>query len=75
MAKQDFSDLIQKVKQNQVTTPKQKIVPVTEIQKTETLFSFYIPNEMLKKLKLLSVQENKSIKSLINQAINQTYFS
>lgn len=75
MAKQDFSDLMQKVKQNQATTPQQKIVPITQTKKEETLFSFYMPNETLKKLKLLSVQENKSIKSLINEAVNRAYFS
>lgn len=73
MAKQDFSALMSKVKQNQQVTPKQKVTPIKE-KKQETLFSFYIPTEKLKKLKQISVEKNISLKELINTAIDEKYF-
>lgn len=71
--KQDFSDLLKKAQSSEIKTPIQKIVPV--IDKKETLFSLYIPDEKLHELKLKALNERVSIKSLINNAINKTYFS
>lgn len=73
MAKQDFTALINKAKETQNTTPIQKVVPVKE-KKEETIFSFYIPTEKLKKLKILSAEKDISLKELINNAIDKVYF-
>ncbi len=71
--KQDFSALIGKAKENKVTTPIQKVVPVKD-KKDEKLFSLYIDTEKLKRLKILSAEKNKSLKDLINEAIDKEYF-
>lgn len=74
MAKQNFSDLIGKAKQSQVKTPAQKVVALKE-KKDEVLFSLHIPAERLKQLKMLSAEEGKSLKELINSAIEEKYFN
>ena len=73
MAKQNFSDLIGKAKQSQVKTPAQKVVALKE-KKDEIQFSIYIPAERLKQLKILSAEKGKSLKELINSAIEEKYF-
>lgn len=74
MAKQDFTALIGKAKETQIKTPVQKVVPIKE-KKSEVLFSLHIPADKLKALKLLSAEQNISLKSLINSAIDEKYFS
>ena len=74
MAKQDFTALIGKAKENQIKTPVQKVVPIKE-KKNEVLFSLHIPAERLKALKLISAEKNISLKSLINTAIDEKYFN
>ncbi|WP_343643388.1 hypothetical protein [Chryseobacterium sp.] len=74
MAKQDFSALIGKAKETQVKTPIQKVVPIKQ-KKNETLFSLHIPAEKLKALKMISVEQNISLKNLINAAIDEKYFN
>lgn len=73
MTKQDFSALIGKAKQSQVKSPAQKVVAVKE-KKDEVLFSLHIPADRLKQLKILSAETGKSLKELINTAIDKTYF-
>ena len=73
MKKQNFSALIGKAKETQIKSPIQKIVPIKE-KKTETIFSLYIPTEKLKSLKIMSAENNVSLKELINSAINEKYF-
>ena len=73
MAKQDFTALINKAKETKIETPVQKVIPIKE-KKGETIFSFYIPTDKLKKLKLLSVEKGISLKELINNAIDKEYF-
>ncbi|CEN36666.1 hypothetical protein [Capnocytophaga cynodegmi] len=73
MAKQDFSALMSKVKETQTNTPIQKVTPVKE-KKEETIFSFYISTEKLKKLKMISIERGVSLKELINRAIDREYF-
>ncbi len=73
MAKQDFTALINKAKETKIETPVQKVIPIKE-KKEETIFSFYIPTDKLKKLKLLSVEKGISLKELINNAIDIEYF-
>lgn len=74
MAKQNFSDLIGKAKQSQVKSPAQKVVAVKE-KNDEILFSLHIPANRLKQLKLIAVEEGKSLKNLINTAIEEKYFN
>ena len=74
MAKEDFSILIGKAKETQVKAPVQKIVPVKEKKKQETLFSLYIPADIMKKLKIMSAEKTISLKELINTAIQEKYF-
>ena len=73
-AKQDFSLLIGKAKETQIKAPVQKIVPVKEKKKEEILFSLYIPKEVMKKLKIMSAEQNVSLKNIINTAIQEKYF-
>ena len=73
MAKQDFSALMSKVKETQTNTPIQKVTPVKE-KREETIFSFYISTEKLKKLKMISIEKGVSLKELINRAIDKEYF-
>lgn len=73
MAKQDFSALMSKVKETQTNTPIQKVTPVKE-KREETIFSFYISTEKLKKLKMISIERGFSLKELINRAIDREYF-
>lgn len=74
MAKQDFTALIGKAKQSQIKTPVQKVVPVKEKQ-DEILFSLHIPAEKLKTLRILSAEQNISLKKMINMAIDEKYFN
>lgn len=74
MAKQDFTALIGKAKQSQIKTPVQKVVPVKEKQ-DEILFSLHIPAEKLKTLRILSAEQNISLKKMINKAIDEKYFN
>lgn len=74
MAKQDFKALINKAKETKIETPIQKVVPIKE-KKEETIFSFYIPTDKLKKLKIISAEKEISLKELINIAIDKEYFS
>lgn len=73
MKKSDFSALIGKAKEKQIKTPVQKVVPVKH-KKEEKLFSMYIDTEKLKALKIMSVEKNRSLKDLINDAIDKSYF-
>ena len=74
MAKQNFSDLIGKAKESQVKTPAQKVVAVKE-KSDEILFSLHIPTDRMKQLKLIAAEEGKSLKNLINTAIEEKYFN
>ena len=73
MAKQDLSALIGKAKETQMSTPVQRIVPIKTKNK-ETPFNLHFPDDMLKKLKLMSVEEDTSIKNLIISAVREKYF-
>ena len=73
MAKQNFSDLIGKAKQSQVKTPAQKVIAVKE-KADEILFSLHIPADRMKRLKIIAAEEGKSLKNLINTAIEEKYF-
>lgn len=73
MAKQDFSALMSKVRENQSVAPMQTVTPVKK-KKEETIFSFYTSTEKLRKLKVISAKKNISLKELISKAIYKEYF-
>ena len=79
---QDFSglmnDLQAKVKVTEVATPTQQVVPLVNkptkrkgIDPTkDEPFTFWTSKERMKKLKMLALDQNKSLKDLINSAID-----
>lgn len=73
MAKENFSSLIKKAQNNRIETPMQKVVPVET--KKETLFSLYVPDELLHLLKLKALNEKTSVKKLINDALKEKYIN
>lgn len=74
MAKQDLSALIGKAKKTQMETTVQKVVPV-KIKTKETPFNVHFPDDMLKKLKMLSVEMDTTMKNLITTAVQEKYFN
>lgn len=71
MEKQNINDLINKAKSSNQQKTIQKIVPVSSNNTEEVQFSFYIEKELLKKLKLKSLNEETSMKQLVNNAIKK----
>lgn len=69
MENQNINDLINKAKSSNQQKAIQKIVPVIAKEVEEVQFSFYIEKELLKKIKLKALQEDTSMKQLINDAI------
>lgn len=71
MEKTDFNELINKAKasSNSNTRAIQKVVPLISKKAGEVQFSFYIKKVLLKKLKLKALNENETIKSIINKSI------
>lgn len=69
-----FAGLKQNILNNTPETPRQTVTPVKEKTKPdESPFTLYIPTEMMKKLKLLSATEGRSLKQLINEALEEKY--
>ena len=57
-----------------MVTPVQKVVPVkTKIK--ETPFNVHFPEDMLKRLKMLSVEMDTTMKNLIITAVQEKYFN
>ncbi|MGP2571257.1 hypothetical protein ACT4R9_10405 [Ornithobacterium rhinotracheale] len=74
MVKNDLSSLIKQAQKKKIETPKQEVRPVKESEvKNEKIFSLYMPEEQLTKLKFLAIERKTSIKNLINQAVSQFY--
>ena len=71
MKSDNINDLISKVKSNNEQNKIQKIVPVSIKEIEEIQFSFYIEKELYKKLKLKSINEEMSMKEIINEAIRK----
>ncbi|CAM1350985.1 hypothetical protein [Tenacibaculum ascidiaceicola] len=69
MEKQNFNDLINKAKANNQTKTIQKIVPIPAKENEEVQFSFYLDKNLLKKIKQQALNEDKSIKNIINKAL------
>ena len=69
MEKQNINDLINKAKSSNQQKAIQKIVPIVIKEIEEVQFSFYIEKELLKKLKLKALQEDTSMKQIVNEAL------
>ena len=71
MKSENINDLINKVKSNNEQNKIQKIVPVSIKEIEEIQFSFYIEKELYKKLKLKSINEEMSMKEIMNEALRK----
>ena len=71
MKSDNINDLISKVKSNNEQNKIQKIVPVSIKEIEEIQFSFYIEKELYKKLKLKSINEEMSMKEIVNEALRK----
>lgn len=69
MDKQNFNDLIKKAKASNQPKVIQKIVPIPVKESKEVQFSFYLDKNLLKRIKLKALNEEKSIKNIINEAL------
>lgn len=69
MEKPNISGLIDRVKSENKETPIQKVIPVKITSKIEIQFSFYIEKELLRKVKFNALENDVSIKSVINNAL------
>jgi hypothetical protein len=69
MEKQNINELINKAKSSNQNKTIQKIVPIEIKEIEEVQFSFYIEKVLLKKLKFKALQEDTSMKQLVNDAI------
>ena len=71
MKSDNINDLISKVKSKNEQNKIQKIVPVSIKEIEEIQFSFYIEKELYKKLKLKSINEEMSMKEIMNEALRK----
>ena len=71
MKSDNINDLINKVKSNNEQNKIQKIVPVSIKEIEEIKFSLYIEKELYKKLKLKSINEEMSMKEIMNEALRK----
>lgn len=71
MKSDNINDLINKVKSNNEQSKIQKIVPVSIKEIEEIQFSFYMEKELYKKLKLKSINEEMSMKEIMNEALRK----
>lgn len=69
MEKQNFNDLINKAKANNQAKVIQKVVPIPAKENEEVQFSFYLNKNLLKKIKQQALNEDESIKNIINKAL------
>lgn len=72
MEKQNINELINKAKSNNQQIKIQKIVPIITKEIEEVQFSFYIEKVLLKKLKMKALQNDTSMKHLVNDAIRDS---
>ncbi|SDS99495.1 hypothetical protein SAMN05192545_2526 [Maribacter dokdonensis] len=69
MSKEEFNDLIVKVQASKPEKSIQKVAPEESINKNAKIFSFHIDKTVLKKLKAKALEEDRSVKSIINESI------
>ncbi|WP_299155354.1 hypothetical protein [uncultured Christiangramia sp.] len=71
MAKQNFNELIKKAKSSNQQKTIQKVTPIRTSIEAEVQFSFYLSKQLLKDIKQQALDENDSIKNVINKALEQ----
>jgi len=71
MEKSNFGSLLNKAKASNKHKVVQKVIPVKNKLDNEIQFSFYIDKGLLKKLKLKALNNDTSIKQLINESIEK----
>ena len=69
MEKLNLNDLINKAKANNQPKTIQKVTPVEAKENNEVQFSFYLSKTLLKQLKQEALNEEQTIKSIINKAL------
>ena len=69
MKKDNFQNLINLAKEQNQPRALQKVVPVKVSSSDEIQFSFYIEKSLLKKIKQTSINDETSIKKIINSAL------
>ncbi len=69
MSKTEFNNLIAQARASKPDKSIQKVVPEIPIDKNEKQFSFYIDKTVLRKLKTKALEEDRSIKSILNESI------
>jgi hypothetical protein len=69
MEKQNLNELIIKAKKNNQSRVLQKTVPIPIKEIEEVQFSFYLEKKLLKKLKLQALEDETSLKEIINKAL------
>ena len=72
MEEQNINELINKAKSANKNKTIQKVVPIKIKDTEEVQFSFYIEKELLKSLKLKALQQDTSMKQLVNDAIKKS---
>jgi hypothetical protein len=71
MKSENINDLINQVKSNNEQNIIQKIVPISNKEIEEIQFSFYIEKELYKKLKLKAINQEMSMKEIVNEALRK----
>ena len=71
MKSENINDLINQVKSNNEQNIIQKIVPISKKEIEEIQFSFYIEKELYKKLKLKAINQEMSMKEIVNEALRK----
>ncbi|APA64261.1 hypothetical protein [Maribacter sp. 1_2014MBL_MicDiv] len=69
MLKTEFNNLIAQARASKPDKSIQKVVPEIPIDKNEKQFSFYIDKSILRKLKEKALEEDRSVKAIINESI------
>ncbi|MBT2161298.1 hypothetical protein [Zobellia barbeyronii] len=69
MSKTEFNNLIAEARASKPDKSIQKVVPELPIDKNEKQFSFYIDKTVLRKLKIKALEEDRSLKAIINESI------
>lgn len=69
MIKHNLKDLINKAKASSQNKTIQKVTPIRKTEEKEIQFSFYLSKQLLKQLKQKALDNDESIKNIINDAL------
>ncbi|MGO3181862.1 MAG: hypothetical protein ACTIJ9_03420 [Aequorivita sp.] len=69
MEKGNISDMISKVMSSNQPKTIQRVVPIKHQDNKEVQFSFYLSKNLLKQMKQRALDDNESIKCIINRAL------